>query len=272
MTTLVKLGGSVLTDRVRLFSFERANAVRLAAEIARSGEIPVLVHGTGRAGKAFARHYRPGSRSTDNATVFELTTAAIRQLGEQLCAALRDEGVPHCPIGANALFTRLPDRRLSWRGPEQLQHLLDCGVVPVLAGDVLVEQAHHFSVVSSDEIMAFLAGALPARAAVFVTDVDGLLDARGRLVPTVLDRGDRTATNAGTWACDRDDVTGGMAEKIDAAIQAARFGNRVTIVNGLVPGRLRDALCDRPVIGSRVLAPTANGHAPEISGDLTARS
>jgi len=249
MFTLLKLGGSILTDRTRLFSFDSAVATRVAREIRQSGQVPIVVHGTGRAGKAYGRHYTLTGRATPDWRVFQLTTEAIRQLGDRLGAVLRDEGLPHCLIPANALFCRR-DGGLHWQGPDPLLHLLDCGVIPVLCGDVLVEGAGRFAVVSSDEIMSFLAAALPVQSCIFATDVDGVLDPRGRLVAEV-----QSAGEAGRHASDSEDVTGGMAEKLAGASSAARDGAAVTIINGRVPGRVRDALCGRPVVGSRVLAP-----------------
>jgi len=160
MVTIVKLGGSVLTDKTRLFSFQEAVASRLAAEIRQAGgippgDVPVIVYGTGTFGKAYARHYSRPERSTADWRIFQLTTAAIRRLGEEVSRVLHDEGVPHCLIPANALFCQRQGR-LGWHGPGPLARLLECGVAPVLCGDVLAEERGCFRIVSSDDIIPFL--------------------------------------------------------------------------------------------------------------------
>jgi isopentenyl phosphate kinase len=248
--TLIKLGGSVLTDRTRLFSFQEDLAIRLAREIRQSGRLPVIVHGTGTAGKAYARHYRRAGRVTADWLVFQLTTMAIRRLGDELGRVLRDEGVPHCLLPANALFRRRADGTLGCCAPDVVPHLLTCGVAPVLCGDVLVEERDRYGVISSDEIVPVLARELPVRSCVFVTDVDGVLTADGRLIEEVDEAGALPASES-----DRADITGGMSAKLGDATVAARAGANVVIINGRVPGRLRGALRGEAVVGTRVVAP-----------------
>lgn len=256
MVTIVKLGGSVLTDKMRLFSFQDATARRLAGEIRQSGAVPVIVYGTGSFGKAYARHYSRQSRSTTDWRVFQLTTRAIRLLGENLSGALHDEGVPHCLIPANALFYRR-DGRLGWHGPGPLARLLDCGVAPVLCGDVLAEARDCFRIISSDDIIPFLSQDTPVSSCAFVTDVDGVLDDLGALI-TELPVAESAVASLGG----QDDITGAMDAKVVAARHAARHGAAVTIVNGLVPGRLRAALRGDAVIGTRVLSPAITPARP----------
>lgn len=251
MVTIVKLGGSVLTDKIRPLSFEEATARRLAGEIRQSGAVPVIVYGTGTFGKNYARHYSRPERATADWRIFQLTTRAIRLLGENLSRTLHDEGVPHCLIPANALFCRR-DGRLGWYGPGPLAQLLDCGVAPVLCGDVLAEAKDCFRIISSDDIIPFLSQDTPAGSCVFVTDVDGVLDDRGELI-TELNTADGPVASLGG----PDDITGAMDAKVVAARQAAWHGADVVIVNGRVPGRLRAALRGEAVIGTRVVAPAA---------------
>lgn len=247
MYSLVKLGGSVLTRKTSLFSFQTGTAARLAREIRESGQVPVIVYGTGTAGKAYARHYSRIDHSTSDWLIFQLTTRAIRTLGDELSRVLRDEGVPHCLLPVNALFYRRRGQ-VGWYGPGVLSHLLDCGVAPILCGDVLAEGRACFRILSSDDIVSFLALVMPVKSCVFVTDVDGVLDQRGALVAEI-----GGSTQLSSQASDREDITGGMAAKLRAARQAAGHGATVTIVNGHIPGRLRDALRGSQVTGTRVL-------------------
>lgn len=163
-------------------------------------------------------------------------------------------GVPHCLLPVNALFYRRRGR-VGWYGPGMLFHLLDCGLAPILCGDVLAEGRASFRILFSDDIMSFLAGVIPVKSCVFVTDVDGVLDQRGALVAEI-----SGGTQLASQTSDREDITGGMAAKLRAARHAAGYGATVTIVNGHVPGRLRDALRGSQVTGTRVL--TKESHVP----------
>jgi isopentenyl phosphate kinase len=245
MVSVLKLGGSVLTYKTRWFSFQEETALRLAMEIREAGTVPVIVYGTGSFGKAYARHYRQGQATADWG-VFQLTTAAIRELGENLSRALHAQGVPHCLLPANAFFFRR-DGQLGWDGPAPLDRLLRAGVAPVLCGDVLAEGRDRFRIISSDDIIPILAADMAVSSCVFVTDVDGVLDERGMLVAERSGAQQQVAVFG-----DQDDITGAMDAKLAAAVQSARAGTQAIIVNGLVPGRLRAALRGEQVTGTRV--------------------
>lgn len=245
MVTIVKLGGSVLTDKTRMFSFQEETTRRLAMEIRQAGTVPVIVYGTGTFGKAYARHYRP-ARATADWRIFQATTAAIRELGENVSRVLQAEGVPHCLLPANALFYRR-EGQLGWYGHGPLTRLLACGVAPVLCGDVLAEERDCFRIISSDDIIPIVSAGLTGSSCVFVTDVDGVLDDGGALV-TDLGMAQSPLASIGG----QEDITGAMSAKLDAARQAVREGAAAVIVNGLIPGRLRAALRGDEVVGTRV--------------------
>ncbi len=247
MTALVKIGGSVLTDKSRIFSAHAHDSAILAEDIRLSGVIPIVVHGTGSYGKAFARHYsRPGHWSND-AMVFQMTMGRIRHLQEGLLCAFRDAGVPCCPLSTNALFYR-DNGRLEMYSATPLRRLLACGVAPVLCGDILVDGSEHFGIVSSDAILAAVARVSKVDDCVFATDVDGICDEGGQVL-SQLAAGEVMFSHDS----DRLDVTGGMQAKVAAAREIASYGAWTTIVNGRVPGRVRDALTRRPVVGTRVV-------------------
>jgi len=246
MIALVKIGGSVLTDKQRPLVFQHANAHRVAADVRLSRRVPVIVHGTGSWGKAIGSHYRDDDGWYRDTVGFQMTTARIRLLQEALVTALRQEGVVCCPLQANALFHRshgvleIPDTG-------SISRLVAAGVSPVLCGDLLVEGPGKFRVVSSDAIAVAIARRMTVGDCVFATDVDGVWDSAGRLITQA------TELDLATADSDVRDVTGGMSAKVAAALEIAGTGARTTIVNGGVGGRVLDALLRRSVPGTEVL-------------------
>lgn len=275
MTILIKLGGSVLTHKEQLFSFRHDAARRLGEEIRISRSTPIVVHGTGKTGKAYARHYT--QKATSDRDVFQLTTAAINGLQGALCRTLYEAGLATCPIPANTVFHR-EGNSVHWYDPRVVARLLQGGVLPVLCGDVLVDGPSRFAIISSDTIVTLVAQALPVQRCFFVTDVDGVLGPDGRPVPEIVGPHHLDAHES-----DRDDVTGGMTAKLEAALEVARAGTAVTILNGTVPGRLAAALRGELVVATRIPAGTAGpsscsaagpqpGAAPSVGNVPTASS
>jgi isopentenyl phosphate kinase len=257
--TVVKIGGSVLTDKQRPLVFQHGYAHAVAADIRLSRTVPVIVHGTGSWAKAIGRHYRTTGGWARDATGFQMTCLRIRRLQEALAAALRDEGVVCCPLQANAIFHR-DGGILDLYGTGPVTRLVEAGVSPLLCGDVLVEGPGIFRVVSSDAVAVAIARRMPASDCVFATDVDGVWDSAGRCIPEV------TQPGAAAGDSDQRDVTGGMSAKIAAALDIAATGARTTIVNGRIPGRVRDALEGRTVIGTRVAGHRCGSGGPGETG------
>lgn len=245
---LIKLGGSVITDKSKPESFRRAVARRLITEIAKA-EVPVvLFHGAGSYGHPQAEQWglaEPPITGKKLDGVAETLGSVTRLHGEMLgiaaTAGLRPVSVPmHALAEADGgLLSDVP--------MDLIDDLLANGCMPVLHGTMVRDASDGWALVSADRLMAAVAGELEPRLAVFVTDVDGVLDDAGALVPEVtIDHDVAVAAENGA------DVTGSMRGKVAAALEVAGACPTV-ILNGNERGRLLDALKGKPVPGTRPL-------------------
>lgn len=245
---LIKLGGSVITDKTKPESFRRAVARRLITEIKKAAVPVVLMHGAGSFGHPQAEEHRlhePPVTGKKLDGVAATLGSVTRLHADMLCiaaaAGLRPVSVPmHALARSDGGF-------LSDVPVDMVERLLDDGCTPVLHGTMVPDAQDGWSLQSADRFMAALAGELDPRLAVFVTDVDGVLDADGTLVPTIR-TGDAVAASNGAGT----DVTGAMAGKVAAALEVAAACPTV-ILNGTERGRLLDALKGKPVPGTRPL-------------------
>lgn len=96
------------------------------------------------------------------------------------------------------------------------------GFVPGDAADQLVN-------VNADTIAGEIAAALGARELLFLTDVEGVRDASGAIIPELSASEARALVADGT-------IAGGMIPKVDACLHATRLGVAVRIVDGRKPG------------------------------------
>ena len=92
--TLAKLGGSVITDKTKAFSFREDVVAALGEEITASHERVVLVHGGGSFGHPLAKEYglTSGAYSRGGEGVSK-TRDAMYALNQLVCRALRGAGV-----------------------------------------------------------------------------------------------------------------------------------------------------------------------------------
>ena len=247
MTRIVlKLGGSVVTDKAGDCAIRADRIAACAREIARRPGIQLaLVHGAGSCGHPQARRHGldRGVPPGDIAGIAE-THAAVARLNAAVVEALRSAGreavgIPllgHCVAAGGRL--REPD----WR-PVEL--MLALGVIPVLHGDVVMDTARGASIVSGDQLVASLARALGADRVGLATDVPGILGKDGAVVERV--RRGRAAGIAG--GSGNTDVTGGMEGKLTELLALADEGIGSAIFHA---SRLGDFLDGRPHGGTMV--------------------
>lgn len=247
---LVKLGGSLLTDKATEGSFKRAVARRLVSEVAKA-EVPcVLLHGAGSFGHPQAKKHRIGQVRPRPEGVADVL-AAVAQLHTEMLVLANDAGlrplsIPLCNARSEG------DDLVDLPGPE-VAKAVDEGFTPMLCGTLVRDARNGWRVVSADELMARLAAELQPRLSVYATDVDGVLDRdpadpNAKLMPRVTP-GIAIAVPTGKG----DDVTGRMHGKLQHALAAARHGPTL-IVNGGTRNRLLDALRGKPVPCTRVEA------------------
>jgi glutamate 5-kinase len=250
---ILKIGGSLITDKAREGVFREDCARRLAQEMKAYGMPLLLLHGTGSFGKPLARRfgYMNGFLSREQSSIVCHVEAVLDDLRGRFLRVLRDAGVAACPLAASGLFRTHRGIPISCEaGP--VQRLLDSGICPVLSGAIVADDDAGFAVLSSDAMAARLALTLAPCRLVLATDVPGLTDPEARKPsPDVLTEEDRRIS---AWVKRApDDISGGMEGKLKAGFEAARGGAEVHLVDGRVPGRVLRALQGSAVISTRLL-------------------
>lgn len=242
---LLKLGGSVITDKATPGKFRRPATKRLLGELKRSGVPAVLFHGSGSFGHPPAKKHGAGSRPLKPEGVSEILAAA-NQLHADVVHVAQEAGLKPLSFPLHQTVTS-EQGQLEDYPVQRLQRAVEEGYMPVLSGTLVRDMELGWRVASADELMADLASELSPRLALFCTDVDGVLGPDGLLPkasPAVLEH----LWDAGGRG---DDVTGRMAGKLERAFQVAAVCP-TWILNGEVRGRLQDVLKGKAVPGTRI--------------------
>lgn len=252
---LVKLGGSVITDKRRVTTLRPVALRRLAGEIARSGREVIVVHGAGSFGHIKAARHRLHEGYLDDRQLPAVSEVQrdVRRLDLAVVDALRDAGLSPVSLPPSAI-ARLDDGALASVDLDVFHRYRDLGFTPVTFGDVVLDARRWFSICSGDLLMLALAEAFHPETAVFVADVDGVYTADPKRVPAaklLRQVGPGTVQRIDA-AGDAHDVTGGLAGKLERMVAVARHADRCLLVNGLKKGRLLAALRGERVLGTRV--------------------
>ncbi|TQS81248.1 isopentenyl phosphate kinase [Candidatus Methanomassiliicoccus intestinalis] len=251
---LIKLGGSVITDKTKYKTLRTDVLARLADEIKSSGKDVILVHGAGSYGHIIAaeNELQKGYLRDSQITAASQVMEDVKNLDLDVTKCFNGAGMPCVSLPPSAI-TKLQSGKLNELDCEVFKEYLDIGIMPVTFGDVCLDSERKFGICSGDQLMMRLAEHFKPEVTIFCTDVDGVYtsdpysndDAELIKVITqdVLNKLPRTQHCA--------DVTGSIFKKIEHMLNIAEY-SKAMVINGLVPGRLKAALCNEEVIGSRV--------------------
>lgn len=249
--TLVKLGGSLITDK-RVESSYRADVAQcIAEEIAAAWREPhmqtsslLIGHGSGSFGHfAAARHQTmEGVETPEQWQGFAEVAAAASDLNALFTATLRAAGLPILRIQPSASLQCSRGIILSLE-LQPIRQALAQGLIPLVYGDVAFDDVLGGTIASTESIFTYLAQQLDVARVILVGEVSGVYDDQQNVIseitPTNFERYRAfLGGSAGT------DVTGGMLTKVsDMLALVKRFPRlRVQIIDGLQPGVLQSVL------------------------------
>ncbi len=219
----VKLGGSLITDKRRRATPRRAVLQRLAADVRAALEQRpdlqlVLGHGSGSFGHYAAERFQVHRGHLEDWRGYAETGAAAQRLNRLVTDALLAEGVRAVSLQPSA-SARCRGGELVELAVEPVRQLLQHGAVPLLYGDVALDELQGCAIASTEQILIYLARVLRPQRILMVGQVAGVCsgdpqrDRTARLIPEISARSyaEIEPALAGSHGVD---VTGGMLSKV----------------------------------------------------------
>ena len=157
---LVKLGGSVITEKSNLKVFDSVSTEALAKELASyKGEI-IVVHGAGSFGHPEAKRYNLNKGYHDDSQLVGVAEVQrdVRYLNRMVLDALLFAGIKPVSIPPGSVC-RCRAHAIEELGIGLFKDYLDLGMAPVTFGDVVLDNETKFCICSGDQLMMELAHA-----------------------------------------------------------------------------------------------------------------
>lgn len=250
---VLKVGGSVLTDKNKSSTPRPAEIIRMAEEISkgRSSKL-VLIHGAGSFGHYQAKEYglKDGLNSRSIKGILP-THDAVNSLNNMIIEALTKNGVNALPVHPLSCCT-LKDGRIDHMCLEVVERMVAADIVPVLHGDVAMDATRGVDILSGDQLVVYLARELGAKKVGIGTNVDGVYDVNDHktireITPaTIMSFKDMLSGSSGV------DVTGGMYGKIMELIGLAEAGIPSQVFNAEKPENIARFLRNDTVEGTLI--------------------
>ena len=221
---ILKIGGSILTNKDAVSEVDTKSLKRIASEIKSSLDNSfkelIIVHGAGSFGHPPAKKYKIGEKFDESEYPqkrigFCETQNAVKKLNMYICEAFIDEGLPVVAIPASS-FMRATNKRITDGNLDSFKRYLEKGFIPVIYGDVVLDDELEICVISGDQLIQYLAKNLNPDMVVLGTDVDGVYNKNPKTHDDAIffdkfSSLDDLDTLEGTTNVD---VTGGMVGKI----------------------------------------------------------
>ena len=255
LITLLKLGGSLITDKNTAHSARTDVLRRLAGEIREAWEPshpPLIIgHGSGSFGHIPAKKYntRAGVRTEEEWRGFAEVHSEATALNRIVTDILREAGLPvlsFVPMDA----VHAANGKVSQWETNRIEECLSRGLIPVIFGDTVFDSARGGTILSTEDLFVHLCGVLPAPPHILLAGLEAGVwkdyPKNSELISLI------SAKAAGTDSFIRGseftDVTGGMREKVRLMKDLIREGkaSSAEIFSGNQPGNLSKALLGEP--------------------------
>lgn len=255
-TTILKLGGSAITDKLARCTPNIPVIQHVADQLAEVKDPLVLIHGGGSYAHPFVTESRltNGLQNSSQLHSVSETEFYLGQLTRIIDASLLLRNVFCVPLHPMSLAI-LNNEAVKEFHLDPIRRALGAGLVPLLHGDLVFDESRGIGVLSGDKIASIVGRTLEDTRVLFGCDVDGVYssnpktDRSATIIPEVNPQNFSQAMSASRSLSG--DATGGMEAKVGEALSLAKAGRECRIFNLKKKNALRRILQGTEKIGTR---------------------
>ncbi len=262
MITLLKLGGSLITDKAQAHTARPELIRRLAEEIRTAWEPerdPLIIgHGSGSFGHIPAKKYgtRSGVHTEEEWAGFAEVHSEATALNRIVTDILREAGLPVLSfVPMDGIRSR--SGKVIDRGSSAVTGCLSRNLIPMVFGDTVFDETLGGTILSTEDIFIHLCNVLPEPPRILLAGLEAGVwkdyPKNTELIRTI--RADHADSDPFIQESAFTDVTGGMREKVHLmeSLIRERKAASAEIFSGLQEGNLRKALSGI-CTGTRIIA------------------
>jgi len=254
---LVKLGGSLLTNKNKKESLKKKVLKRIVKEIHSARQKTdcslVVGHGGGSYPHFPAKKYKvhEGIFNEESVKGFVLTQDAAARLNRIVVREFIDAGEKAVGVQPSACFV-CERNRIVFSFLKPVAEMLSHGIIPVPYGDAVVDTDLGVTILSTERILREIAMKMEAKRIIIVSNVEGVFtddpakSKKAELIPEITSENYEKIKHYLSGSAGVD-VTGGMIHKVDEMLALSEFGIESQIISGLKKGNLEKAILGESV-------------------------
>jgi len=259
--TLIKLGGSVITDKNKAFVAKKEVIDRLSKEIRSSlekykGDL-IIGHGSGSFGHTVAAKYKTQEGIINEKSIegFPLVSEAARRINTIVMDIFLKNGlkaVSFSPLSYTYTEDEKPVKVLL----EPIKRALEVKLLPVIYGDVIMDKKKGFCIYSGEKSLNILASNLKNSyqtiRIIYCGETDGVYDEKGNTIKSITPNNYESIKRmlGGSGGVD---VTGGMIHKVNEALEISeKLQIETKIINVTKKDNLKNAILGKEVVSTTI--------------------
>ncbi len=268
---LLKLGGSLLTDKNEPLSLRDEVLENCINQIIESKKSIILIHGGGSFGHPIAKKYQI-SKGLNDAIEDQIiglakTHEIMNKFNSIIINKFLDKGYPAISIQPSSIFLK-DFNQIKLKSIDPIEKLLELGIIPILYGDIILSWNSYFSILSGDQIILKLCEQIQnfkISKVIFAIEKDGIFikDNGNEKLALKLDSNNLDNLNLAELE-QKIDVTGGMKGKLEIIKEIVKFNIPVQIINGLKNKNILKALLNQSLECTNIEVPAGKKFGSKI--------
>jgi len=259
---LIKLGGSLITDKNKPYTPRLEAISRLAKEIKRAhlkGFKMVISHGSGSFGHTLASKYGTAEGVKRKKDIFGLCLVQQDAIAiNRVVSKIFLENKIPCLSFVPSSFSFAKNKKLKAIFVEPIVEALKIGIIPLVFGDIIIDESLGCCIFSGEVTLdnlsfAFQKQGFKIEKVIQVGTTNGVYDLKGKTISEITPKNFGEIKKA-LGKASGTDVTGGMLHKVEESLKMAKRGIKTWIINGYQKDNLYKAIVSESVLGTLIIA------------------
>lgn len=237
--TLLKLGGSLITDKSKAYTALPNRIERIAQEVAKAykeltDEWLLLGNGAGSFAHQSAAKYDTMHGFVDEQSLYGacVVHADAMELNRIIVQAFLGKQLPIFSLQPSALYVT-NEKQIETEHMEIIESMLEKEYIPFVYGDVIIDSKQGSTIFSTDTIFKHIGSHLAKQGhkvrIIHAGSYPGVLDKNNTVISKITP--DMTLSEI-LHQSDETDVTGGMKLKVEEMVSLTKYGIESVIIDG----------------------------------------